>query len=160
MKTHLVTVSSGFLGSYIVQKILDIGDKVVGIDIIENPNFKNKIEYTDNSKSVLEHFTADKSSEDPHKININSGKIVIALMDIQNQSKSFDSASFINTKSVLNDAFLNKNNIAVVPTPQGSEYLNPPEVMLIATESDASFVINGIIYDEKENIYLKICYIL
>jgi len=121
-----------------------------------NQHFKNKIEYTDNSKSVLENFRADKSSEDPNKININSGKTVIALMDIQNQSKTFDSASFINTKSVLNDAFLNKNNIAVVPTPQGSENLNPPEVMLIATESDASFVINGIIYDEKENIYLNL----
>ena len=77
-------------------------------------------------------------------------------MDIQNQSKTFDSASFINTKSVLNNAFLNKNNIAVISTPQGSENLNPPEVMLIATESDASFVINGIIYDEKENIYLNL----
>lgn len=121
-----------------------------------NQYFKNKIEYTDNSKSVLENFRADKSSEDPNKININSGKTVIALMDIQNQSKTFDSASFINTKSVLNNAFLNKNNIAVIPTPQGSENLNPPEVMLIATESDASFVINGIIYDEKENIYLNL----
>ena len=121
-----------------------------------NQHFKNKIEYTDNSKSVLENFRADKSSEDPNKININSGKTVIALMDIQNQSKTFDSASFINTKSVLNDAFLNKNNIAVVPTPQGSENLNPPEVMLIATESDAAFVINGIIYDEEENIYLNL----
>ena len=28
--------------------------------------------------------------------------------------------------------------------------------MLIATESDASFVINGIIYDEEKNIYLNL----
>ena len=77
-------------------------------------------------------------------------------MEIQNQSNGYDNASFINIKSILNDAFLNENNIAIVPTPQGSENLNPPEVMLIATESDASFVINGIIYDEEESIYLNL----
>jgi class 3 adenylate cyclase len=121
-----------------------------------NQYFKNKIEYTDNSKSVLENFRADKTSEGPNKANTNSGKTVIALMDIQNQSNAYDNASFMNIKSILNDAFLNENNIAVVSTPQGSENLNPPEVMLIATESDASFVINGIIYDEEKNIYLNL----
>jgi len=121
-----------------------------------NQYFKNKIEYTDNSKSVLENFRADKTSESPNKANTNSGKTVIALMDIQNQSNAYDNASFMNIKSILNDAFLNENNIAVVSTPQGSENLNPPEVMLIATESDASFVINGIIYDEEKNIYLNL----
>ena len=121
-----------------------------------NQFFKNEIEYTDNSKSVLENFRADKVSEDVNKTNINNGKTVIALMDIQNQSKVYDSASFIKIKSILNDTFLNKNNIAVVTTPQGSENLNPPEVMLIATESNSAFVINGIIYDEEENIYLNL----
>ena len=129
---------------------------VITIIYFYNQYTKSKIEYTDNSKSVLENFRADKSSANLSNTNINSGKTVIALMDIQNQSNSYDNASFINTKSILNDAFLNENNIAVVPTPQGSENLNPPEVMLIATESDASFVINGIIYDEEENIYLNL----
>ena len=129
---------------------------VMTIIYFYNQHFKNKIEYTDNSKSVLESFRADNTSEGPNKANINSGKTVIALMDIQNQSNAYDNASFINIKSILNDAFLNENNIAVVSTPQGSENLNPPEVMLIATESDASFVINGIIYDEEKNIYLNL----
>ena len=129
---------------------------IITIIYIYNQYFKNKIEYTDNSKSVLENFRADKTSEGPNKANTNSGKTVIALMDIQNQSNAYDNVNFINIKSILNDAFLNEKNIAVVPTPQGSENLNPPEVMLIATESDASFVINGIIYDEKENIYLNL----
>ena len=129
---------------------------IVIIVYFYNQNFKNKIEYTNNSKSVLENFRADKNIIDSNKANINNGKTVIALMDIQNQSSIYDSANLNNIKSILNDSLLSENDIAVVPTPQGSENLNPPEVMLIATESDASFVINGIIYDEEKNIFLNL----
>lgn len=138
-----------FTGGFLVVSI-------VVIIYFYNQFFNNKIEYNDNSKSVLENFRAEKSFEDPNRVNIYNGKTVIALMDIQNQSNTYDSTSLINIKSILNDALLSENSIAVVPTPQGSENLNPPEVMLIATESDASFVINGIIYDEEKNIYLNL----
>ena len=46
--------------------------------------------------------------------------------------------------------------ISIVKTPQGSENLNPPEVMLIATESNASFVVNGIISDENNSSFLNL----
>jgi class 3 adenylate cyclase len=152
--TNLSKLSNSYK-KYLFAGILFI-ISIITIVYFYNKHFKNKIQYTDKSKSVLENFRADKISEDINKTNINNGKTVIALMEIQNQSKIYDSASFIKIKSILNDTFLNKNNIAVVPTPQGSENLNPPEVMLIATESNSAFVINGIIYDEEENIYLNL----
>ena len=152
--TNLSKLSNSYK-KYLFAGILFIISIVI-IVYFYNKHFKNKIQYTDKSKSVLENFRADQISEDINKTNINDGKTVIALMDIQNQSKIYDSASFIKIKSILNDTFLNKNNIAVVTTPQGSENLNPPEVMLIATESNSAFVINGIIYDEEENIYLNL----
>jgi class 3 adenylate cyclase len=152
--TNLSKLSNSYK-KYLFAGILFI-ISIITIVYFYNKHFKNKIQYTDKSTSVLENFRADKISEDINKTNINNGKTVIALMEIQNQSKIYDSASFIKIKSILNDTFLNKNNIAVVPTPQGSENLNPPEVMLIATESNSAFVINGIIYDEEENIYLNL----
>jgi len=152
--TNLSKLSNSYK-KYLFAGILFI-ISIITIVYFYNKHFKNKIQYTDKSNSVLENFRADKISEDINKTNINNGKTVIALMEIQNQSKIYDSASFIKIKSILNDTFLNKNNIAVVPTPQGSENLNPPEVMLIATESNSAFVINGIIYDEEENIYLNL----
>ena len=49
-----------------------------------------------------------------------------------------------------------KDVLTTVITPEGSENLNPPEVMLIATESNSSFVINGIIYSDNGNNFLNI----
>lgn len=129
---------------------------IVIIVYFYNQNSNNKINYTENSKSVLEDFRADKNFTTSNKNNINSGKTIIALMDIQNQSNTYSNDSLNKMKSILNDSLLSKNDIAVVPTPKGSENLNPPEVMLIATESDASFVINGIIYNEEKNIFLNL----
>ena len=56
--------------------------------------------------------------------------------------------------SILSDS----ESIRVSSSPSGSENLNPPEVMLIATESGASFVINGIIFSEngKDVVSIKI----
>ena len=116
----------------------------------------DKIEYTDNSKSVLENFRTNQEVGIDNKELPSDGKIVIALMDFQNQSAVFDKKEIEEIDLLIKDNLSKANTIRVVNTPQGSENLNPPEVMLIATESDASFVINGIIYKEQENSFVNL----
>ncbi len=115
-----------------------------------------KIEYTDNSKSVLENFRTNQEVGIDKKELPSDGKIVIALMDFQNQSAVFDKKEIEEINLLIKDNLSKANTIRVVNTPQGSENLNPPEVMLIATESDASFVINGIIFKEQENSFVNL----
>ena len=57
-----------------------------------------------------------------------------------------------NIKSTLTE----KDMLATVTSPEGSENLNPPEVMLIATEANSSFVINGLIFSESNKSFLTI----
>ncbi|MAI02637.1 MAG: hypothetical protein CMP40_02260 [Rickettsiales bacterium] len=119
-----------------------------------NNKSSDNIQYTESSKSVLENFRTTENS-DSNQTNLNQGKTVIAVMEFQNQSNNYGIENVKTLKSII-DRNLISNQSAVVATPQGSENLNPPEVMLIATESNASFVINGIIYTEDGNNFLNL----
>jgi class 3 adenylate cyclase len=129
---------------------------ITGGFYIFNSKFSIQIEYTDNSKSVLENFRYNQ--EDLGNVNKEAAKkgIVIAIMDFQNQSKLLSVDNINETKSIFNDLILKNEKFSTVRTPQGSENLNPPEVMLIATESNAVFVINGIIFDENASSYISL----
>ena len=120
---------------------------------------KDKIEYTENTKSVLENFRSSQLNEQQNdSANINTGKLVIALMDFHNQSSGLANSNIENLNETVSNTLLSKEELAVVRAPKGSENLNPPEVMLIATESNAAFVINGIVFSEnnKNGLSLKI----
>ena len=54
-----------------------------------NNKTNNDIEYTDNSKSVLESFRTDQDSL-PNNNNASSNTVFVALMEFQNQSKILD----------------------------------------------------------------------
>mgnify|MGYP001186636335 CR=1 FL=1 len=120
-----------------------------------NNKFSSTIEYTDNSKSVLENFRADQGNF-PNNNAVSSNKLVVAIMEFQNQSKNLTQGEVDNISIIFKNQFSNSEEIATVQTPQGSENLNPPEVMLIATESNASFVVNGIVYDENNMNYITL----
>ena len=134
---------------------------VLAVIYVSYTNFikKDKIEYTENSKSVLENFRSSQLNEQQNdSANINTGKLVIALMDFHNQSSGLANSNIENLNETVSNTLLSKENLAVVRAPKGSENLNPPEVMLIATESNAAFVINGIVFSEnnKNGLSLKI----
>ena len=134
---------------------------VLAVIYISYINFikKDEIEYTENSKSVLENFRSSQLNEQQNNsANINTGKLVIALMDFHNQSSGLANSNIENLNETVSNTLLSKENLAVVRAPKGSENLNPPEVMLIATESNAAFVINGIVFSEnnKNGLSLKI----
>ena len=120
-----------------------------------NNKLSNKIEYTDNSKSVLENFRTDQNNIPINK-NASSDTLVLALMEFQNQSKNLTQNDVDEISLLFKNKFSDSEKILTVQTPQGSENLNPPEVMLIATESNASFVVNGIVYDENDSSFINV----
>ena len=120
-----------------------------------NNKSSNNIKYTDNSKSVLESFRTDQESL-PNNNNVSSNIVFVALMEFQNQSKILTGQEIENVSKLFSEQLFEEEKISIVNTPQGSENLNPPEVMLIATESNASFVVNGIISDENNSSFLNL----
>ena len=128
---------------------------VGGIFYFLNNKSSNDIEYTDNSKSVLESFRTDQGSL-PNNNNASSNIVFVALMEFQNQSKILTGQEIENISKLFSEQLFEEEKISIVKTPQGSENLNPPEVMLIATESNASFVVNGIISDENNSSFLNL----
>ena len=73
-----------------------------------------------------------------------------------NQSKILTGQKIEDISRLFSEQLFEDEKISIVKTPQGSENLNPPEVMLIATESNAAFVINGIISDENNSSFLNL----
>ena len=141
--------------SYIITAIISLLMIAGGVFYFLNNKSSNDIGYTDNSKSVLESFRTDQESL-PNNNNASSNIIFVALMDFQNQSKILTGQEIENISALFSKQLFEKEKISIVKTPQGSENLNPPEVMLIATESNAAFVVNGIISDENNSSFLNL----
>ena len=140
---------------YIISAIIALFMVVGGVFYFLNNKSSNDIEYTDNSKSVLESFRTDQESL-PNNNNASSNIVFVALMEFQNQSKILTGQEIENISKLFSEKLFEEEKISIVKTPQGSENLNPPEVMLIATESNASFVVNGIISDENNSSFLNL----
>ena len=85
-----------------------------------------------------------------------SNIIKISLMNFKNQSKTFDDNNLNDLLESIELTLSEKDILASVKSPEGSENLNPPEVMLIATEANSSFVVNGLIFDENQKNYLTV----
>ena len=140
---------------YIIATIIALFMVAGGVFYLLNNKPSNDIEYTDNSKSVLESFRTDQESL-PNNNNASSNIVFVALMEFQNQSKILTGQEIENISKLFSEKLFEEEKISIVKTPQGSENLNPPEVMLIATESNASFVVNGIISDENNASFLNL----
>ena len=144
-----------FKKPYLIGLIILIGLITLGSFYYFTNKFSNKIEYTDNSKSVLENFRTDQNNLATNN-SVSSDTLVVALMEFQNQSKNLTQSMVEEVSLLFKNQFSNSEKILTVQTPQGSENLNPPEVMLIATESNASFVVNGIVYDENNVNFINL----
>ena len=140
---------------YIIISIIALFLVVGSVFYFLNNQSSNDIEYTDNSKSVLESFRTDQESL-PNNKNASSNIVFVALMEFQNQSKILTGQDIENISKLFSEKLFEEEKISIVKTPQGSENLNPPEVMLIATESNASFVVNGIVSDENNSSSLNL----
>jgi len=117
--------------------------------------FTESINYNQGSQSVIETL---KKTEDITISNTQEtgSAVKVSIMKFQNQSTSFTPDSLSSLMERISFSLTEKDVLTTVITPEGSENLNPPEVMLIATESNSSFVINGIIYSDEGNNFLNI----
>ena len=140
---------------YIITAIISLFLLIGGTFYFLNNKLSNDIEYTDNSKSVLESFRTDQDSL-PNNNGASSNIVFVALMEFQNQSKILSGQEIENISKLFSEQLFEEEKISIIKTPQGSENLNPPEVMLIATESNASFVVNGIVSDENNSSFLNL----
>ncbi len=114
-----------------------------------------KIEYNKNSISTLNDLKeSDNSKSDTNIANANIVKV--SVMNFKNQSKIFSTEKLSILMKKINSTLTEKDVLLPVNSPEGSENLNPPEVMLIATEANSSFVINGLVFTEGKDNYLTI----
>ena len=77
-------------------------------------------------------------------------------MDFQIQSSNFNKEKLNILMDKIASSLSEEDLVSTVRSPEGSENLNPPEVMLIATEANSSFVVNGILLSEGLNDYLNL----
>ena len=77
-------------------------------------------------------------------------------MEFQIQSENFNEESLNILMSEISKVLTEKDSISTIRSPAGSENLNPPEVMLIATEANSSFVVNGMVFSENNKDYINI----
>ena len=77
-------------------------------------------------------------------------------MNFKNQSNIFTEGNLNSLMENIKSTLTEKDILATVDSPEGSENLNPPEVMLIATEANSSFVINGLVFSEGQKNFLTI----
>ncbi len=117
--------------------------------------FSNKIIYNQSSKSVIENFKSSESTNNSLSV-ADEGTLKISIMDFQVQSAVFGKDSLNILMDKVRSSLNEEGSISTVNSAAGSENLNPPEVMLIATEANSAFVINGVIFSSENKEFLSI----
>lgn len=151
--------SSKFKKSFLKKKMLIglllIATLFISIFFIYKYFSPDKITYNQSNISNLEDF---KASEDikPSGSLAEDNILKISLMNFKNQSSTFSSNKLNILMENIKSTLTEKDTLATVISPEGSENLNPPEVMLIATEANSSFVINGLVFSESNESFLTI----
>ena len=117
--------------------------------------FSEKIDYNQNAKNVIDSINSTEDLQSS-KSEVDDKTLKISLMEFQVQSENFNEESLNILMSEISKVLTEKDSISTIRSPAGSENLNPPEVMLIATEANSSFVVNGMVFSENNKDYINI----
>ena len=117
--------------------------------------FSEKIDYNQNAKNVIDSINSTEDLQSSTS-EVDDKTLKISLMEFQIQSESFNEESLNILMSEISKVLTEKDSISTIRSPAGSENLNPPEVMLIATEANSSFVVNGMVFSENNKDYINI----
>ena len=117
--------------------------------------FSEKIDYNQNAKNVIDSINSTEDLQSS-KSEVDDKTLKISLMEFQIQSENFNEESLNILMSEISKVLTEKDSISTIRSPAGSENLNPPEVMLIATEANSSFVVNGMVFSENNKDYINI----
>ena len=151
--------SSNLKKGLLKKKLLIISSSLIALVIIAFLSYKyfssEKISYNQSTISTLDDF---KSSEEikPDGSIAGDNVLKISVMNFKNQSNIFTGENLNSLMETINLTLAEKDILATVNSPEGSENLNPPEVMLIATEANSVFVINGLVFSEGQKNFLTI----
>ena len=114
-----------------------------------------KISYNQNSLTSLDDFKSTGIDKQDNAL-LEDNTLKISLMNFKNQSQLFSKENLNTLMNGIKSSLTYEDKLTTVDSPEGSENLNPPEVMLIATEANSSFVINGLIFTEGQKNFLTI----
>ena len=118
--------------------------------------YSERINYNQNAKSVIESLNNSDSELQSLSAPGDDNILKISVMDFQIQSSNFNKEKLNILMDKIASSLSEEDLVSTVRSPEGSENLNPPEVMLIATETNSSFVVNGILLSEGLNNYLNL----
>ena len=140
MKKILVTGSAGFIGFYLTQKLLELGDKVVGLDNI-NDYYDVDIKYdrlneTGIKKERIEYNNFAASEKYPSyrfiKLNLEDKENILKLF----QTEDFDCAAQAGVRYSLENpyAYINSNIIGFLNILEGCRHY-PSKHLVFASSS-------------------------
>jgi class 3 adenylate cyclase/TolB-like protein len=151
--------SSNFKKGWLNKKLLISSASSIILVIIAFLSYKyfssEKINYNQRTVSTLDDFKASDETK-PDGSLAGDNVLKISIMNFKNQSNIFTEDNLNSLMESINSTLAEKDTLATVNSPEGSENLNPPEVMLIATEANSTFVINGLVFSEGQKNFLTI----
>ena len=137
---YIVTGGAGFIGSYIVKKLVARGDSVTVIDNL-NTGKEENLESVRNKIVFLKDSVLNMSLLEKETRNIDGGFHQAALASVQDSFSKRDEYYDVNVKGTENILKLaKKNNFKVVYASSSSVYGNPEQIPI--KESDAKNPIN------------------
>ena len=146
MAIHLVTGGSGYVGSFIIKKLIEIGETVYSLDVIDPLERNKKVNYI--KGSILDKNLIDKLTSKCNYIHHNA-----ALVPLTKSGGKFKEVNVNGTKMLLDSAI--KNDVSHFCHMSSSAVFGlPEELPLINTSPRKPVEIYGKSKKEAEDIVM------